>query len=117
MLLPLRARGRVQILLTLCLSVGCVVAAGHAQKPARHTQTVTISGFDFHPGSLTVSVGDTVVWTNKDIVTHTVTDATGHFDSGSIKPGASWRLLTKKSGTFHYACSPHPNMQGTLIVQ
>lgn len=88
-----------------------------AQKQARQTHTVVIHNFAFQPTDLTVNVGDAIVWKNTDIVSHTVTAADGSFDSGEIKPGKSWKLVAKKAGTFQYACSPHPNMQGQLTVK
>lgn len=96
---------------TLLAGVAC------AQKRAAHTHAVTIHNFAFRPPELTVSIGDTIVWTNSDIVSHTVTAADGSFDSGEIKPGKSWKFVAKKPGTFRYFCAPHPNMHGTLTVK
>ena len=88
-----------------------------AQKSAPQTHTVVIHNFAFNPAELTVNVGDTIVWKNTDIVSHTVTAADGSFDSDEIKPGKSWKLVAKKAGTFAYACSPHPNMHGKFTVK
>ena len=96
---------------TLFADVAC------AQKQASQTHTVVIHNFAFQPPKLTVNVGDTIVWKNTDIVSHTVTAADGSFDSDEIKPGKSWKLVAKKAGSFQYACSPHPNMHGTLTVK
>ena len=102
--------------LTVCAST-FFVGVAKAQKHAPQTHTVTIHNFAFHPAELTVDVGDTIVWKNMDIVSHTVTATDGSFDSDEIKPGKSWKLVAKKAGTFVYACSPHPNMRGTLTVK
>jgi len=64
-----------------------------------------------------VLVGDTIVWTNKDMVPHTVTDTNGAFDSGELAPGKSWSLVAKKPGAYRYLCSLHPNMQAALTVK
>ena len=104
----------------LALSLGAsTISSGvlRAQKKAPQTHTVVIHNFAFHPAELSVSVGDTIVWKNMDIVSHTVTAADGSFDSDEIKPGKSWKLVAKKAGTFAYSCSPHPNMHGTLTVK
>jgi plastocyanin len=99
-----------------CVS-GAVSAAGFQTKPAAaRAHRVQISHFNFQTPTLTVHVGDTVVWKNSDIVPHTVTDLNKAFDSGAFAPGASWRLIAKTPGTFHYECTLHPNMEGTLIV-
>lgn len=91
-------------------------AAAQRQRRAQ-TYTVVIRNFAFHPAELTVNVGDTVVWKNTDVVSHTVTAADGSFDSDEIKSGKSWTMVANKGGTFAYACSPHPNMRGKLTVK
>ncbi len=68
------------------------------------------------PGRLAIEVGTTVVWTNRDALEHTVTDRDGSFDSGLIAPGESWRHTFDEPGTFEIVCTPHPFMQGVLIV-
>ena len=43
---------------------------------------MAISVFAFSPATLTVKVGTTVTWTNKDSVPHTITSDSGAFSSG-----------------------------------
>lgn len=97
--------------------VVCVVAVAAGQKVPKLTHTVVIHGFAYAPAEVAANVGDTIVWTNKDIVAHTVTAEDGSFDSGKIAPGATWQLVAKRRGTHAYRCTPHPNMHGTLVVQ
>jgi len=78
---------------------------------------VSIANFAFDPASLTVKVGDTVTWTNKDSVAHTVTADDGSFKSEQIQPGAAYKFTFAKAGTFSYHCSIHPNMTGSITVQ
>jgi plastocyanin len=86
--------------------------------PAAGGTAVTISGFAFAPASVTVKVGDTVTWTNKDSVPHTVTAADGSFNSGSLAQGATFSFTFQKAGTFTYRCTVHPTMApATVIVQ
>ena len=89
-------------------------AASPADKPAIHT--VTIEGVAYQPDLLVVRRGDTVVWVNKDAFPHTVT-ARGLFDSHDIPAGATWKYVARKTGSFPYLCTLHPNMRGTLTVQ
>jgi plastocyanin len=77
---------------------------------------VTIQGFAFHPGSITVSVGDTVTWTNQDSADHTATASDGSFDTGTLGRGRSGSHTFSSAGTFSYICSIHPNMHGTVVV-
>jgi plastocyanin len=87
-------------------------AGGRAPK----THTVTIEATTFTPDRLTVAVGDTVVWINKDPFPHTATSA-GAFDSGGIDPEKSWKFLPAKKGSFDYICTFHPTMKARLTVE
>jgi plastocyanin len=80
------------------------------------THTVAIRGFEFVPKQLTVRPGDTVVWTNEDIVPHTAT-AKGGFDSKEVASKKSWTYKATRKGKFPYICTYHPTMKGELIVQ
>jgi plastocyanin len=73
--------------------------------------------FMFAPASLTVSVGSTVSWTNKDDEPHTVVSDTSLFRSGALDTDESFSFRFDKPGTYHYACSIHPRMVGTIVVQ
>ena len=77
---------------------------------------VMIQNMAFTPPSLTVPMGTTVTWTNKDMVQHTATADDKSFDSGQLAPGASFSFTFTKAGTFTYKCTIHPNMMGTIIV-
>ena len=101
------------LVLVLC-SLG-PSAAACARKPV--TYTVTIDASRFEPASLTVAVGDTVVWINKDIIPHTATSQTGAFDSGELPLGQSWTYRPKQIGEFAYICAFHPTMRASLRVQ
>lgn len=72
---------------------------------------------DYSPKEITVSVGDTITWTNKDDMPHTVTAYDGSFDSKLFKGGESWSHTFTKPGRYEYYCSPHPWMKGTVIVK
>ncbi len=75
----------------------------------------TIAGFAFTP-TITVTVGQPIVWTNADVVPHTVTSDDGVWDSGDIVPGQSYSLTLDKPGAYHYHCMHHPYMVGTVVV-
>ena len=85
--------------------------------PARTAVQVAIQNFAFSPQTLTVAPGTTVVWTNKDNVSHTVTSDTGAWtDSGDVATGKTFSLTLTKPGTYPYHCAIHPTMTATLIV-
>jgi plastocyanin len=77
---------------------------------------VTIKDFKFLPGTTSVSVGDTITWTNQDVAPHTATANDGSFDTGSLSKGKSGSHTFTKAGSFPYICSIHPSMKGTVTV-
>ena len=92
------------------------VAAHRGRKPITHT--VTIDGTSFKPAALTIKVGDSVVWVNNDIVSHTATSTTPKvFESGALETGRSWKRVFKAKGDFPYFCGFHPTMRATLRVE
>lgn len=81
-------------------------------------QHLRIKNFAFHPASLTVKAGTVVTVTNNDQTTHTVTATGGKpFDTGDISPGKTVTFTApKRAGTYHYICTIHPFMKGTVTV-
>ncbi|APV43377.1 Cupredoxin-like domain-containing protein [Dehalogenimonas formicexedens] len=79
--------------------------------------TVDMKNIQYSPRTLTVSVGTTVTWRNKDSVQHSVTSSNGIFDSGLFNPGGSYTYTFNTAGTYPYYCTIHPGMTGTIIVQ
>lgn len=104
------ARSTVAALLVMLLS-----AAGAAVLAADHA--VDIAGFAFSPGSVTVTVGDTVTWTNADAQSHTATADDASFDTGTIAGNTSKSVTFATAGTFGYHCKIHPQMTATVVVQ
>jgi plastocyanin len=81
-------------------------------------KAVTISEFTFEPAQLTVPVGTTVTFTNRDPTPHTATSKTsGAFETGAIKQGESAQITLSEPGTYSYYCAFHPFMKGTITVE
>jgi plastocyanin len=100
---------------TLVLAGGWFgVEALNASAPKPATHTVTIDASRFEPARLRVHVGDTVVWTNKDLIPHTATAKDGAFDSDTLAAGASWRFTVTAKGATDYVCRFHPTMAGRI---
>ncbi len=77
--------------------------------------TIIIKGMMFNPSELHVRKGDTVVWINKDIVPHNVTDFPGNkWTSGTLSINSTWKKQIDQS--FVYYCSIHPTMKGKITV-
>ncbi|WP_445167101.1 cupredoxin domain-containing protein [Mycolicibacterium sp. Dal123E01] len=75
-----------------------------------------ITNFAFTPANLTVKVGDTVTWTNKDEEPHTVVAGDNSFHSPGLDANATYSFTFTNPGTFDYICSIHPFMHGTVVV-
>jgi plastocyanin len=95
-----------------CLALLAAPGAGSAES----TQ-IQIKEFMFMPMSLTVSAGATVSWANMDDEPHTVVSDTGLFRSGALDTNESFSFKFDKPGTYHFTCSIHPRMVGTILVQ
>jgi plastocyanin len=100
------------------LAGGVVIAALVGGTALAADQAVAISGFSFSPASVTVSVGDTVTWTNSDAQAHTATADDASWDSGNIGgSGGTGAVTFATAGTFPYHCAIHPAMTGTVTVE
>ena len=78
---------------------------------------VKIDNFSFGPETLTVSVGTTVIWTNRDDIPHTVVSTQGVFKSKVRDTDETFSYTFSKAGTYPYYCSVHPKMTGKIVVQ
>ncbi len=90
-----------------------------ADTPASGSDTVRagIEQFAFSPGRIEVAAGTLIVWENRAELDHTVTADDRTFDSGAIVPGASRGIVFATPGTYHFHCTPHPFMRGTVVVR
>ncbi len=76
-----------------------------------------IKGMSFSPASITVSVGDTITFTNRDGAPHTATAVDGSFSTATLRKGKSETITFDTPGTFDFFCKIHPGMKGQIIVQ
>ncbi|MGC1666504.1 MAG: plastocyanin/azurin family copper-binding protein, partial [Bradyrhizobium sp.] len=67
---------------------------------------------------LTVPVGTTVKWTNRDDIPHTVVETGSRvFRSKALDTDDTFSYTFANAGTFTYFCSLHPQMVGKIIVK
>jgi plastocyanin len=78
---------------------------------------VKIDNFSFGPQSVTVPVGATVTWVNRDDIPHTVVSTDGVFKSKVRDTDEKFSYTFTKAGTYPYFCSVHPKMTGQVIVK
>jgi plastocyanin len=79
--------------------------------------TIVIKSFMFAPTSVTIKAGSKVTWTNQDEEPHTIASNDGIFRSGALDTDESYSFKFDKPGTYHYTCSIHPRMVGTITVE
>jgi plastocyanin len=115
--------GLVAALTGGCARFGAVEAA---RRSLNADALVTMSGFEFMPRHITIKAGQSVEWNNTAALeTHTVTadpslakakadvalpPAAEPFNSGSLKPGETFRHTFAVPSTYRYFCIPHEQM-------
>jgi plastocyanin len=88
-----------------------------ASTASAATTAVNIQGFAFVPPSVTITVGDTVTWMNKDAAAHSV-DVSGVGHTPVLTQNQSGGIAFNAAGTFSYVCGIHgAAMMGTVIVR
>ncbi len=86
-------------------------------RPASANTEVKIDNFVFGPQTITVPVGATVTWTNRDDIPHTSVSTEGVFKSKVLDTDEKFSYTFTKAGTYSYYCTIHPKMTGQVIVQ
>ena len=104
------------VIIALMLLTGTPSVAANDQ-PSGASADVKIDNFSFGPQTLTVSVGTTVVWTNRDDIPHTVVSTDGVFKSKVRDTDEKFSFTFNTAGTYPYFCSVHPKMTGKIVVQ
>lgn len=76
---------------------------------------IKMANVAYAPAQVSAHVGDTVEWTNDDIVAHTATARNGAWDL-MIQPKGKATVTLKSTGPIEYYCRIHPNMVGSITV-
>jgi plastocyanin len=104
------------VMIAVLLFAGSPSVAANDQPSAANVE-VKIDNFSFAPGTLTVAVGTTVTWTNRDDIPHTVVSTDGVFKSKVRDTDEKFSFTFSTAGTYPYYCSVHPKMTGKIVVQ
>lgn len=91
-----------------------ILAVLSASVAPAETVRVEVDRLTFTPAEISVKVGDTVEWVNKDILAHTAT-VRGDWEVALPANKAGSRTMTK-AGSVEYYCRFHPNMKGRIVV-
>jgi plastocyanin len=99
----------------VCLAVAASAVAGSPRAGAAAARTVTIQGYAFRPGDVSVHPGGTVRWIWRDRSTPHNVSGPG-FRSRIIAHG-SFAVRFRRPGAFAYTCTIHPFMRGRVVVR
>jgi plastocyanin len=114
------------------LAVLSVLFLGTASAVPLQDVKVEITDKGFQPQQAEVAAGQSVIWMNTSKHDHTVTARAAAapdqdekdkektkpmFDSGPIRPGASFTYKFEKAGTYNYGCSIDKSMTGVITVK
>jgi plastocyanin len=114
-------KSRLWVLIALAVLAASIIAGGAkrlaAAPPAASETQVKIDNFTFAPASITVPVGTSIRWTNRDDIPHMVVSDDKSFKSNVLDTNEEFSFTFTKPGTYSYFCSIHPKMTGKVIVQ
>ncbi len=87
--------------------------------PEQKTYTIEMRGFRYDPQELEISVGDTVIWINKeDAVPHAVYEINGKFRSNRLTPGQEFKYTFTETGIYNFSDQIFEKlMRGKIIVR
>jgi plastocyanin len=102
--------------LFLLIAMTPVGPAAARQADASAPIAGTIVDFEYHPPELTLTVGDSITWTNNGSRPHTVTDRGGLFDTDAILPGAQATVKLDVPGTYEFFCQINPSKMNARLV-
>jgi len=78
---------------------------------------IEIKHHKYLPATLTVPVGSTVTWINRDDDVHTVVSTAQKFNSRGIDNDETFSQTFSAPGTYEYFCTLHPLMTAKVIVK
>ncbi|HKN80274.1 MAG TPA: plastocyanin/azurin family copper-binding protein [Actinomycetota bacterium] len=107
----------IVVALALVVLAPAVGAHERGGRPSGAIQVVRVRiiDFAFRPRGVTIAPGTVVRWMNRGGRTHTTTSNTSLWNH-TLAPGETFRRRFRRTGTFAYHCSIHPEMTGTVTV-
>jgi len=90
--------------------------AAAASPAAAKTVNVDIRNYMFMPMTVTIAEGDTITWTNRDQIPHTVAEKNKLFRSAALDTGDTYSHTFDKAGAYDYFCTLHPQMFAHVVV-
>ncbi|MFL6449094.1 MAG: metallophosphoesterase [Bryobacteraceae bacterium] len=98
-------------------SLAMTSAARAGVARASDTSEIKIDNFSFTPKSMTVKIGTTVTWMNRDDIPHNVVSTERKFSSPVLDTDQAFSFKFLEPGSYPYFCKIHPMMTGTVVIQ
>ncbi len=97
--------------------VDSTLAMTPVSRAGGDAKEVRIDNFSFAPKSMTVEVGTTVTWTNRDDIPHNVVSTEKKFASDVLDTDQAFSYKFAAPGSYSYFCKLHPMMTGQIVVE
>jgi plastocyanin len=94
-----------------------MAAAPDKAPPDKDVIVVKIQNLTLIPETVTITVGQTVRWTNNDDRDYLLVARDQSFKSGEMRPKEKFEHKFTEAGSFEYGCAIHPRLIGTVIVE
>lgn len=99
-------------------SCGTNSTTSSGDNPSAIAATIHIADGKFEPREIDIVVGGSVMWINDDVASHNVKFLEpSTFNSGVIKPAATWIQTFTSAGNYDYYCDFHNSMKGSVVVR
>ncbi len=92
--------------------LGCLLTTSAFARDAQ----VDIRDNIFIPESVTITAGSKITWFNHDDIPHNIANSDKSFRSPPVDMNEKYTRAFPAPGTYHYFCTLHPEMVGTIIV-
>jgi plastocyanin len=99
--------------IAIAFTAGALTALATFTVAALPQYTISQKGREFHPGTITITRGETINIVNDDadLLHHAYIDSPKFsFDSGDQKPGSITPVTFTVAGDFNVLCAIHPKM-------
>jgi len=106
---------RVVLFAAIVALAGGACSSPQGTPPPGPSAPVVTNSVVFLPKDLAIPAGTTVIWTNPTNIYHDVTSDDASFGGSLGQGNVVWHTFTKP-GTYHYVCTVHDGMSGTVTV-
>lgn len=99
----------------------CMIALlGAKPEGGGDVKRIEIKDKKYSQPKVTIKVGQTIVWVNRDDSDHTIVSSDGSFGTPKdqdLARGESYKHTFTKTGKFKYYCKYHPRERGEITVE